>query len=57
MSKDNTSVKKQALIKYAETLKQRIGGPVSGKHANRVEEHRKFLERDLKKTLAKIDKL
>jgi len=46
------------LVKYAENLKSRISDPsVPEKRKSHPKEYREFLERDLQKTLKKIDSL
>jgi hypothetical protein len=56
MSKDTNS-KKQALIKYAEGLKQRLSAAVPPKHAHRPQVFKDMIALDLKKTLTRIEKL
>jgi hypothetical protein len=49
--------KKVSLTKYVEQLKQRINSPVPAKHAHRPQVYMDMLRLDLKKTLAKMEKL
>lgn len=49
--------KKARLTKYAESLKQRLSASVPDRHAHRPEGYKQMLEIDLRKTLARIEKL
>ncbi len=53
----NAQDKKASLVKYVESLKQKLQSQTPDKHKNRETGYRKFLYIDLKKTLAKIEKL
>jgi hypothetical protein len=57
MAITNTNEKKNKLIKYAESIKQRLSASIPQKHANRVQAYKQMLEIDLKKTLSRIEKL
>jgi hypothetical protein len=46
-----------SLLKYASDLQDRIDGDVPEKRKNGVKDYKEFLQRDLQKTLKKIEKL
>lgn len=49
--------KKQRLLKYVELLKQRLSSAIPEKHLHRPQVFKDMLQLDLKKTLARIEKL
>ncbi len=51
-----TQAKLTSLQTYANSLKQRLQGPVPPNHAHRPEAFKQMLEIDLKKTLSRIEK-
>lgn len=49
--------KKASLIRYAESLQQRLQAQIPSRHAHRPEAYLEMLRIDLKKTKNRIDKL
>lgn len=52
-----TEQKRAALLKYAETLKQRLLAKIPEKHIHRPQVFKDMLALDLKRTLIRIEKL
>jgi hypothetical protein len=57
MAGPNFKEKITRLKVYADMLRSRLTSPIPEKHKNAPDEFKKMIERDLKKTLATIDKL